>query len=367
MFPTEEGPFIPITSGPSGPHIDDDDHPPMHHHHPNQYYDFTGTAQHTGPNYLSSTGSGTAPDYEPARPPPPPPRPLSHELPEPQTSYGDPAYSFKGPLTIYYGFKPVATPYGNISLGKKEYGASYRRYGSTSSDGFQHPSPPSPPPVQEPNQQLISPPQSLSEIIHNELDNQHEIAPPQMMGVNVDVAIEHYDNPQYKQDLQQPNYYHDYSATPNNNDNNLNNAQTYNDNVNNNDYSTGSGNNNGVTTFPAAAAVVDEPSNLILPPPPETSDFPPAVSPTTAYYATGDYPDFTNDDQSSNAPQNVPTFSRSNFMFTDNVNNYNTNNDEDLDRNSYRNAQYRSKRDLGGEDDNEKNGRVVRENDLLIT
>lgn len=121
--------------------IHDDIHqvPPSHHdshnaqqepHPPPQYFDFTGG---TGPHNQVSFVSGPAPlshsgviDYKPARPPPlPPPHEIS--LSQQQSSYGETAYPFKGPLTIYYGFKPVATPYGNISVGK-QYGSSFKRY-----------------------------------------------------------------------------------------------------------------------------------------------------------------------------------------------------------------------------------------------
>ncbi|CAL8144210.1 unnamed protein product [Orchesella dallaii] len=104
--------------------------PPSHHHQEQPYYDLTGN---------QSPGSGNSGnnvvDYEPARPPPPPPPPqqiygvTGSVPPEESPTYGNgrPAYPFKGPLTIYYGFKPVATPYGNLSVGK-EYGSSFKRY-----------------------------------------------------------------------------------------------------------------------------------------------------------------------------------------------------------------------------------------------
>lgn len=128
-FPAEEGHFVPIL--PSGGDVLHAPPPHHHHHHdehPQQFYDFTGTQNQA--NFISGqSGPSTVVDYEPARPPPPPPPQLSSS-PHQQSSYGDRAYPFKGPLQIYYGFKPVATPYGNISVGK-EYGSSFRRYDDT--------------------------------------------------------------------------------------------------------------------------------------------------------------------------------------------------------------------------------------------
>lgn len=274
----------------------------------------------------------------------------------------------------------MATPYGNISQ-NKEYGSSFKRYDTSTGTGSHshygpphyHPHPPienpqpsfPPPPPPEHFNNYNDQPEPLPVVNHNNI--LHEIAAPQSqaqaplsmgVGVNVDVAVENYDNPpnyQNQQELQQqqpqPNYYTDYTNT------NVDNGFTNND----NNYNT---NHQGAPDLGQIETnQINEPTSLILPPPhqpqEQTSDFsqPPVnnlhvsgTSSSNAYYS--DYPDFSSDDQTGG--NNVPSMSVPNYST-----NYMTGEDnQDLDRNSYKNVQYRRKRDLS-EDHNERVVRII--------